>query len=87
MVIKAIDPGQVGGGSGSLGGAVVGVSPLECEGAVEAFDLPVRLGSVGARVLVRYVAQGGVEQLRAVTGSVVGKDSLLRDAVRAHAQS
>jgi hypothetical protein len=61
---------------------MVGVRPLEREGAVEPFDLAVGLRAVGARVFVRNCAQSRVEKFRSVTGPVVAQDTFHRDPQR-----
>lgn len=55
---------------------MVGVGPFEGQGAVEAFDLAVRLGVVRACVLVLVldVAKRLVEVAGSVAGPVVGQD-------------
>ena len=61
---------------------MAGVGPIRGEGAVEALDLPVGLGPVGAGELVDDVTEGGGEKSGPVTGSVVGDDPQHGDAVR-----
>ena len=51
---------------------MAGVGPLRGEGAVEAFDLPVGLGPVGAGEFVLDLAEGVVEEPGPVAGPVVG---------------
>ena len=76
MVIAAVAPRLVGDCSGALRGVVVGVDPLEREGAVEAFDVAVGLRTVGQGTAVDDVAEGGVEQRRAAAGPVVAEHPL-----------
>ena len=52
VVVVAVEPGLVGGFALGLVGVGVGVGPLEGQSAVEALDLAVGLGPVGAGVAV-----------------------------------
>jgi len=61
---------------------VAGVGPAVGQGTVEALDLAVGLGSVGAGALGldTQLPAGGFPGLGAVGGAVVGRDSLYRDS-------
>jgi len=65
-----------------LGGVGAGVGPVAGQGAVEAFDLAVGLGTVGAGALGldTQLLAGGFLDLGAVGGIVVGQDSLYPDS-------
>ena len=52
VVVVVVEPGLVGGLALGLAGVGVGVGPLEGQSAVEALDLAVGLGPVGAGVAV-----------------------------------
>ena len=52
VVVVVVEPGLVGGLVLGLAGVGVGVGPLAGRSAVEAFDLAVGLGPVGAGVAV-----------------------------------
>ena len=52
MVVVVVEPGLVGGFALGLAGVGVGVGPLTGQRAVEALDLAVGLGPVGAGVAV-----------------------------------
>ena len=52
VVVVVVEPGLVGGFALGLAGVGVGVGPLAGQRAVEALDLAVGLGPVGAGVAV-----------------------------------
>ncbi len=81
MVIVVMQPGRVGVGAGFVASVELGVCPLGGESAIEPLDLPVGLRSIWSGPLMRRSAEGGVEGLRAVAGSVVGEHPADDDAV------
>jgi hypothetical protein len=48
MVVVVVQPLRIIGCAGLFGVVSGCVRPLGCEGSVESFDLPIRLGPVGA---------------------------------------
>jgi len=62
VVIVAVYPSLIGISSRLVGVVVADVGPFRGEGAMEAFDFPVRLRSVRSGVSMDHVSQSGVEQ-------------------------
>ena len=73
VVIVGVEPSRVGGFAFGFAGVGARVGPFGCEGAIEAFDLPVRLGTLRPGVPVFDCAcERLVEHARPVARAVIG---------------
>ena len=57
VVIVVVDPVPVGRGPGLVAGIRPGIGPFGSEGAIEPFDLPVRLWAIRSCAAVLHVAE------------------------------
>ena len=81
VVIVGVQPSRELVAAFAVAGVEVGVGPLVGQGAVEAFDLTVGLGSVGAGSAMLDLTECVSERVRSVAGTVVGQHVFDRDAV------
>lgn len=80
VVIVVVDPGRVCGFAFGFAGVGACVGPFSCEGPVEAFDFPVRLGMVGPGVPVFHRAcERLVERARPVARAIIRHHRADRD--------
>lgn len=83
VMVVEVEPACKGSDALAFGAVEAGVGPFVEEGVVEAFDLAVGLGSVGASAGVADAVgvEDGLEGVGAVAEGVVGEDSSGGDAV------